>query len=600
MTAIDEVKQRIDIVEVVGEYTALTKAGRTFRGLCPFHSEKHGSFFVYPDQQSWHCFGACSTGGDVFSFIMKKQGLSFGEALRLLADKAGVVLPTKAEPEAGAGKKDKLYQINQAAAGYFHDLLNSAAGQKTREYITGRGLTVKSVTDFQMGFSLPGWEGLKQHLQERGYTESELLEAGLVVEAGEGGATHDRFRNRLMFPICDDRGHIIGFGARALDNSPAKYINSPLTPIFDKSNTLYGLNLADSAIRQRDLAVIVEGYLDVIIAHQYGFSNVVASMGTAISDKHINALKRMTKNLVLALDSDTAGEEAMLRCVGYENALDSEIKVVILPEGRDPDEVIKDDTKQWEQLLAQALPVIDFTFDMVTAKLDLTRRKDQSLAVEKLLPIVIEVKDPIRRQHYMNELHLRTGIDQRILEETVGKMKARRRAKETRPETTTGGGGGGDQVLRHLLTNPVEGYCLSLLLQHPELKDRCQELKPEYFAGTQNREILIAYLKAKDVKSMREELDSSLRDYVDSLLSRQLSAAQIEPKFAECVLRLREAFLRSVESRKAEVLASAAESGGATAELAALEEHGISTSVQLNEVFCQKNPRRSGAKGLKK
>jgi len=248
MSTIDEVKQRTDIVEVISQHTSLSKSGRTFKGLCPFHSEKNPSFFVYPEQQSWHCFGACNTGGDVFSFVMKKEGIDFGEALRLLADKAGIKIPSRFEPEARKDEQERLYQINQAAAQYFHNLLlNSPAGEKAREYVASRGFLPKTITDFQLGFSPNSWEALKQYLAERGYTESELLTVGLVVEA-EDGKTHDRFRNRLMFPIFDNRGHTIGFGARVLDDSLPKYINSSQTPTFDKSSTLYGINLAQAAV----------------------------------------------------------------------------------------------------------------------------------------------------------------------------------------------------------------------------------------------------------------------------------------------------------------------------------------------------------------
>ncbi|GAG15879.1 unnamed protein product, partial [marine sediment metagenome] len=258
--------------------------GRTFRALCPFHSEKHPSFFVYLEQQSWHCFGACNTGGDIFSFIMKKEGIDFGEALRLLAQKAGVTIPSRFEQDTGKEERERLYQVDQAAAQYFHNLLlNSPAGEKARSYLDSRGLSPKTIADFQLGFSLNSWDALKQYLMERGYTESELLTAGLVIEA-EAGETHDRFRNRLMFPIHDIRGRIVGFGARVLDDSLPKYLNSPQTLVFDKSSCLYGINLAAAAIRQQNLAVIVEGYMDVITAHQNGFNNVVASMGTSVTE----------------------------------------------------------------------------------------------------------------------------------------------------------------------------------------------------------------------------------------------------------------------------------------------------------------------------
>ena len=357
MGVIDEVKQRTDIVEVIGQYATLTKAGRNLRALCPFHSEKHPSFFVYPEQQSWHCFGACNTGGDVFSFVMKKEGFDFGDALRLLAQRAGVAIPSKFEREGRKEENEALYQLNDATAQYYHNLLlNSAVGEKARNYVASRGFSPKTTADFQLGFSPGSWESLKQYLLERGYTESALLAAGLIT-ASEDGRTHDRFRSRLMFPIHDARGHTIGFGARALDDSQPKYMNSSQAPIFDKSSILYGIDLATPEIRRQDMAVIVEGYIDVITAHQNGIANVVASMGTAVTEKQVSILKRLTKNLVLALDADAAGEEAMLRGVSYENILGAEVRVIILPEGKDPDDVIKEDAEIWQHLIAEALPV---------------------------------------------------------------------------------------------------------------------------------------------------------------------------------------------------------------------------------------------------
>jgi DNA primase len=314
MSVIDEVKQRLDIVEVIGAYVPLAKAGRNFRAKCPFHSEKNPSFYVYPERQSWHCFGACSTGGDVFSFVMKKENIDFGETLRLLAARVGVTVPDRREPEAGKDEREKLYQANAAAAQYFHNLLlNSPAAKKARSYLENRGIQVETTRNFQLGYSQNSWEGLKKYLKEQGYTEPELATAGLTIE-GESGGTHDRFRNKLMFPIFDSQGRVTGFGARVLDDSLPKYINSPQTPVFDKSGTLYGINLATTAIRHGDTAIIVEGYLDVITAHQNGFSNCVASMGTAITEKQVSTLKKLTRNLVLALDADSARRPRPGRC----------------------------------------------------------------------------------------------------------------------------------------------------------------------------------------------------------------------------------------------------------------------------------------------
>jgi len=508
--------------------------------------------------------------------------------LRLLAQKAGVTIPSRFEPEAGKEERDRLYQVNQAAAQYFHNLLlNSSVAEKARGYFTDRGVSPETITDFQLGFSPNSWDALKQYLMERGYTDSELLTAGLVIEA-EAGGTHDRFRNKLMFPIADVRGHIVGFGARVFDDSQPKYLNSPQTPLFDKSGCLYGINLAATAIRQQNLAVIVEGYMDVITAHQNGFTNVVASMGTSVTEKQISILKRLTRDTIFALDADAAGEEATLRAIDYENVLEAEVRVVILPEGKDPDDVIKEDAEVWQNLLEKAVPIVDYTFNVVTSGLDLNTARGKSLAVDKLLPIIAKMKDTIRQVHYLQKLAHLVKVSQRDLEAALGRIKpgrGKRRAKEEGQERVT-------QALRPLLSSPVEEYCLALLLQHPELKSIDEGLLPEYFENSENREILTAWQQADDLSSLKQELDPAIWQHLDSLITRSLPANQIEQKYANCVLRLWEKLLRSLEVKKAEVLASEAELGGTAAELAKLEEQGIEVSVRLGEVFSQKGRGR--------
>jgi DNA primase len=584
MGAVDEVKQRIDIVEVIGQDITLTKAGRTFKGLCPFHGEKHPSFYVYPEQQSWHCFG-CNNGGDVFSFIMKKQNIDFGEALRQLAQKTGVVIPTKFEPGMESEEKQRLYQVNQAAAQYFHNLLiNSPAGKKAQNYIAKRGFTEETIKNFQLGYSLESWEDLKKYLAERDYTEKEMLTAGLIIEA-EGGQTHDRFRNKLMFPILDIRGRITGFGGRALDDSMPKYTNSPQTPLFDKSGTLYGIHLAKDAIREGDAAVITEGYMDVITAHQNGFKNAVASMGTAVTERQVNILKRLTRNLALALDADAAGEEATLRAVGYENTLDAEVKVIIMPEGKDPDDVIKEDAKTWQKLVAEAIPIVDYTFDRATAGLDLTTAKGKAAARDRLLPIIGEIRDNVRRSHYLQKLAGLLNVSERNLEADLARLKPKqtsRQAKAPEPKAPAPG----------LISSPKEEYCLALLLQRPELKHKDEGLMPEYFENSENREIFIAWRQSDKIEAVREKLEPAIHEHLDSLASKKLLSNNLEEKYAQCVLELREKFLRSLATKIESVLALEAQSGGTAAELAKLEELGTEVNSQLGKIMTKKRQRR--------
>jgi DNA primase len=575
MSTIDEVKQKIDIVEVVSQYVTLKKAGRNLTAPCPFHSEKHASFFVFPERQSWHCFGACGTGGDVFAFVMKKEGIEFGEALRLLADKAGVTLPSFTAPGPKKEEKEELFRANEAAALYYNNLLlNHPAAEKARQYISKRGFTSKTIADFQLGFSFDAWEALKTHLIERGHREPDLLNAGLLYQA-EDGKSHDRFRGKLMIPIRDIRGRVTGFGARVLDDSMPKYINSPQTPTFDKSATLYGIDRAAADIRKQDVAIIMEGYMDVIMAHQCGVTNTVASMGTAITETQVNTLKKLTRHLILSLDADAAGEEAMLRTVGSENILGAEIKVIRLPQGKDPDEVIKEDIEKWRDLVKNATPLIDFLFEKTTLKLDLTRAGDKSSAVERLLPVVAGVNDPIRQAHYLQKLAALVRVDMNTIKDSLNRLKpapARRRAPSPKPAS-------------HAAKDNREEYCLALLLQHPELKECLEELSPECFENSENRAIYNAYMETPDVVSLKDAVDPAVHDHLDAIAARSLPALKnnVELKFIDCALELRKRYLKNLAARKAE-------SGSENDNDTRLEED-IEISRQLKELDARRNKK---------
>ena len=582
MSAIDEIKQKTDIVEVIGQYTTLKKAGRNLTALCPFHSEKHPSFFVYPEQQSWHCFGACNTGGDVFSFIMKKENMDFGETLRMLAQRAGVTLPSRTEQAGKKEEKEELYRINEAASLYFNNLLlNSPAAEKARDYVAGRGFTPETIASFQLGYSMDSWEALKQYLTEKGFGESSMLDAGLLIEA-ENGKTHDRFRGKLMFPIRDARGRTIGFGARALDDSMPKYTNSPQSPTFDKSSTLYGIDLAAAEIRKQELAIVMEGYMDVITAHQNGVTNAIASMGTAVTETQVTALKNLRANIVLALDADAAGEEAMLRTVGYENILNTEIRVIVLPEGKDPDDIIREDVKIWQELVTQTVPVVDYTFDKVLSGLDLTTARDKSLIFEKLLPIVAEIKSVVRQAHYIQELSRITKEDIRTVESSIKQLKSptiRRKLPSDEKSLMA-------RALRPITSDSREEYCLTLLLQHPELRSRSEGLSPDYFEHTENREIFNALQTVGDPAALKDSLDPAIHEHLDAIAGRNLPATRnnFEQKFVDCVMGLRRKYLKSLAAKKAA-------SGDTGADMAWLEED-IKISSQLRELDARRNKPR--------
>jgi DNA primase len=616
MSVIDDVKQRLDIVQLVSEYTKLQKSGRNYKALCPFHSEKNPSFFVFPDRQSWHCFGACGTGGDIFSFIMKKEGVDFAQALHLLANKAGVslVAPTTPEKQTQNKEREKLFEVNEAAAEYYnHLLLNTSVGEIARDYVAKRGLSAETIKNFQLGFAPEGWDTLKQYLKNKEYGEAELLASGLLVER-EDKNSYDRFRNRLMFPIRNMQGKILGFGGRALDDSLPKYLNSPQTSIFDKSSSLYGIGRAKTAIRQKDQAVIVEGYIDVLTAHQHGYYNVVASMGTAMTDKQLSILKSLTKNLILALDADTAGEEAISRSgemidkmlpvppsfygwVKYEDAHNAEVKILVLPKDKDPDDIINEDASQWQKLIIDAKPMIDFILETVIAKIDLASARDKSLAVEKLLPLLSQMEDSIRQAHYGERLARLLKIDEHDLHDKLRKFKAderKRRATKNKRSFTP--------VVPAITSFSPEQYCLALLFQYPELKSGSTGLSPDHFENTENRELFVKWQQGSDLVSLRDSLDSTLEEYLESLIAKELPPTLKESETArfedlnQCINRLQERRLKTLEAEKQELLAIEAEVGGTAAQLARLEEQGLEVDKQLKEVFIKQNHRQQSAR----
>jgi len=591
MSVITEVKQRLDIVEFVSEYVTLQKAGRNFKGLCPFHSEKHPSFFVFPEQQSWHCFGACGTGGDIFSFIMKKEGIDFGQALRVLAQRGGVTLspreaPSKAEDE----KRERLFQINEAAAEYYYHILSATkAGATARSYLTKRNIMPETIKEFRLGFSPDAWETIKDYLLGKGYTEKELVEAGLIIEKEEGGS-YDRFRNRLMFPICDIQGRVTGFGARVLDDSLPKYINSPQTTIFDKSNSQYGIDKAKSAIRKKDLVIIVEGYMDVLTAHQHSWQNVVGSMGTSLTEKQVEGIKRLTNNITLALDADLAGEEATLRgraILAYSNI---EANVILLPPGKDPDEVIGDEPALWQKLVEQAMPIMDFAFQSVISKVDINKARDKSLAVQKLLPSIYEIRDPVQQSHYLKRLARELKIEESAIRTALRESKAgRKRPQPGKPIEQS-------RLARRFVSSHIEERCLALLLQYPELRLLAQELSPEHFESTENREVFVKWQHSSDISNLESKLDTSLLEHLYCLVDKNFpfppaireSERTRSRDLAQCILRLQEKSSRKLETEKEATLEIERERGGISSELAKLEEQGIDSGLKLQEVFVKK------------
>jgi DNA primase len=438
MSTIDVIKERLDIVDVIGSYLPLQKAGRNFKANCPFHNERTPSFVVFPESQRWRCFGACNEGGDVFNFVMKREGWDFGEALARLAERAGVELePRSGQAAAEAEAHERLRAALTATATYYHHLLlHTPAAAGARAYAERRGLAPETLERFQIGFAPESWDAARGHLTARGFTPDELVLAGVLTRNPESGAVYDRFRNRLIIPIRDTQGRVIAFGARALGEQEPKYLNSPQSPIFDKGSVLFALDLARRAIRQSELAVIVEGYLDAISAHQAGFSNVVAQMGTALTETQLRTLKRYARRFVLALDADAAGASATLRGLAvaretlehserpvfdpqgllrFEGRLQADIRVLTLPAGRDPDEVIRADPADWRRRVDEALPIVEYVLGRLTAGRDLGDPKVKAEVSRQILPLIGDVVDPVERDGYIQKLARLLRVDEHAM-----------------------------------------------------------------------------------------------------------------------------------------------------------------------------------------
>ncbi|NSW51478.1 MAG: DNA primase [Anaerolineae bacterium] len=439
MSVIDEIKERIDIVDVVSENVRLRRAGSSYTGFCPFHDNtRTPAFSVFPETGTWHCFG-CGEGGDVFSYLMKREGWDFKETLQYLANRAGVELePRSPKQQEQAEEYSRLRQLlEEAVLFYQHRLLNTPDGEPARQYLERRGVTRVTIEKFGIGFAPDKWSDAMDHFLSQGYSSEELLNVGLITANEERHTNYDKFRNRILFPIRDARGKMAGFGGRTLDpDGIPKYLNSPQTTLFNKSHLLYGMDLARKAIRDTDQAVIVEGYMDVIIPHQAGFTNTVSPMGTALSVQQLRQLKKITQHIVLALDPDAAGEKATLRgleiarqTMDHENELafdargllhqearlQADIRVCQLPEGLDPDEIILQDPQAWSDILGNARPIVIHVMETLAKNQDTDDPKVKGQIADMVLPLIEDVPNTVEREDYRQRLARMLKVDERSL-----------------------------------------------------------------------------------------------------------------------------------------------------------------------------------------
>jgi DNA primase len=559
MNPVEEIKSRIDIVEIVSETVKLRRSGKSYSGLCPFHSNtRTPAFAVFPETGTWRCF-SCNEGGDIFSFLMKKEGWDFATTLKYLAQKTGVILEAQTPEKKNENEHEEKLRtlLEEAVTFYHHHLLQTPAGAGTRAYLEKRGLTSVSIETFGLGYAPASWESISQYFIGKGYSAEDLIAAGLASQRQEGNGIYDRFRHRLMFPIRDIAGKMAGFGARALaDEDMPKYLNSPQTELFDKSNLIYGLDLARKAIRQKDQAVLVEGYMDMIVLYQCGFTNTVSLMGTALNESQFRNLKRFTRRLILALDADAAGEKATLRglemarqamdhstdfvpgaqglfdaygLLRQEARLQADLRVTTLPAGKDPDEVALSDPNEWAKILEAAQPIVLHVMNTFSTGRNLDDPKVKSEIAGQVLPLIDDVPNPVERDTYRQRLARLLRVDERALlssQPVRGSRSLRNEISKTRTSSRRS-----NLLLESSpkkLIHELEVHCLRILIRNPESlnkvdrtlqKEGLARLTPLDFEQTEHQILarLVLQSLAQDELEPRQFLQTNLPENLGEL-----------------------------------------------------------------------------------
>jgi len=577
MALVDEVKSRSDIVQVISDYVDLDTSSRQPKALCPFHVERSPSFVIYPETGSWRCFGSCAEGGDVISFMMKRENMSFPEALENLANRAGIkVEERKNEPR----KKPVtgLLDANDIAAEYFLSRLKAPVGDSTVEYLAERGIGIETAARRGLGLAPDGMETLSGHLRTRNVQARTARDAGLITKKDDG-SWRDMFTGRLTIEIRDGRDRIVGFGARTLDGSQPKYLNTSQTDAFDKSSILYGLNWAGETIRSKNKVIVVEGYMDVIAAHEHGFTNVVASMGTAVTGQQLDVLSRYATaggvgTIVLCLDSDAAGEAATMRALEAVTAELStgrrrgiEVKVARPDGGKDPDEAIRSDPDSWRASLSNAEPLLDY---LIVAKSKLHNLESgQGIAdfANSVAPLIYNITNDYDRDRYWSTTAELAGVTEQRLKSIVDKPRPAGRSSfsggRSRGKKAQIAGSGrispeqAGSVLDSSGGDALEEHLLSLVLQQADLREHAIAMPSEFFHESDNRALFTAWQSSSKLSEISHELGDELTEKAYRLAERELPPSNQErhvEDVAQCVLRLRERHFRQIKKLQTERL----------------------------------------------
>ena len=540
-----EIKSKLPVLDVVGETVALKRAGSAYKGLCPFHGEKTPSFIVSPDRETWHCFG-CGEGGDIFTFLMKRDGLDFREALTRLAEKAGVELSEQTARE--DRHKRRLREALEAAIAWYREvLLQARQAEAARAYLAERGFTPETLERFTIGYAPNTWDAMTRRLIGRGFNNEELVASGLASPSNRGGVI-DKFRGRIIIPIRDASGRAVGLGGRIMPGAEGpKYLNSPAGPLFDKSRTLFAIDLAKTAIRREKLTVIVEGYTDVMAAHQAGFGNVVASLGTALTRGQVDLATRYADAVALAYDVDLAGEAATQRGLLEELGPDqsvTKVRVVRIPAGKDPDELIRTDPDAWRTAVAEAKPVIEYFIDRTASEVGLDSVTGKRELTGRVLALLKRVGDPIERNLYLQRLAQLVGVEERVLADALQREPVRRA-----PGRPVGPGATADAATRVELP-PLEAEALAIVLRYPGLAAELPEDGELPLSDATATALASAWRERQasqpggagaDLEAFVAGLDPATADLARGLLARIAAGADeqiIDPEVARAALRV--------------------------------------------------------------
>ncbi|MDY7033726.1 MAG: DNA primase [Thermodesulfobacteriota bacterium] len=534
---IAEIKERANIIDVVSDYVSLDKTGRSYKGLCPFHTEKTPSFTVNEEKQVFYCFG-CNAGGNVFSFIMKMDNLSFPEATRELAKRYGISIPRARISETEkkeTTKKEKLFELNNMAAFYYHHILkNEEDGKEAREYLQSRGIGSEVIADHRLGYAPNVWNGLSNFFTKKEVPFSLAEEVGLQIPKKAGGF-YDRFRGRIIFPIINIHNKIAGFGGRVLNDDLPKYLNSPESPIYHKSKSLYGLNIAKDLIRSNEMVIIVEGYLDLLALNQYGIKNVVATLGTALTQYHIDTLKRYTKNMITIFDADEAGKKAAARSLEIFLKQRISPKIGLLPSGYDPDSFVRERGKEaFLEIIAGSIPLVEFVINQTMKKYDISSVEGRRDMIKEVSPILMSISDEIERELYAQEVSSRLGLrDTFVLLKPVGTKK---KEIDLRGE--------GFQAIDDDL---AERLLLQLMLLRDDVVHTIREEGIiEEFTNTSYRHIGLLFLdvfnkegKLEPIKIINLLEDESSRGLVSQFLLEEESILDVDKTLENCICKIR-------------------------------------------------------------